>query len=60
VYLLACLRDAAIAQWMHLSKGLIRIFKEQFPAFEKEVLKPLSNCYPVIIISSGLNKSKRK
>jgi len=28
VYLLGCLRDAAIAQWMHLSKGLITIFKE--------------------------------
>jgi len=41
-------------------QGLITIFKEQFPAFEMEVFKPLSNCYPVKIISSGGNKRKQK
>jgi len=48
-YLLGSLRDAAIAQWIHLSGECITIFKEHFAKFEKEILMPLRQCYSVSV-----------
>lgn len=46
-YLLYSLRDAAIAQWMHCSGGMITVFKEHFTTFEAQILDPLTHHYPV-------------
>jgi len=48
-YLLGSLRDAAIAQWIHLSGECITIFKEHFAKFENEILIPLRQCYSVSV-----------
>ncbi len=47
VYLLASVRDAAIAEWMEKSKNKITIFKKQFARFESTFLHPLEKYYPV-------------
>jgi len=50
-YLLASLRDVAITHWIEKSGGYITIFKPHFAAFEKEILDPLRQHYPVLIKS---------
>jgi hypothetical protein len=47
-HLLACLRDAAMAQWMSDFDNLISVLKPGFPAFEKEVLQRIEAMYNVI------------
>lgn len=56
-YLLASLRDAAIAQWMHCSGGTITVFKEHFAAFEAGIFNPLKTCYPVKSMTKPTTKS---
>ena len=56
-YLLGSIRDAAIAQWMHLSGECIAIFKEHFAKFENEILTPLRRCYSVSIETNGKSKN---
>lgn len=50
IYLLPSLRDAAIAQWMDRSGGMITVFKEHFPQFEQAILNPIRQCYAVKMI----------
>ena len=47
-YLLASLRDAAMAQWMSEFDNLISVLKPGFPAFEKEILKSIEAMYTVV------------
>jgi hypothetical protein len=48
MYLLSCLRDAGIVEWMQTERGHVTIFKEHFRQFEQECLNPLREHYPVI------------
>lgn len=50
-YLLGSLRDAAVAEWMHRSGGLITVFKEHFAQFEQGILTPLQTHYTVHAIT---------
>lgn len=50
IYLLPSLRDAAIAQWMDRSGGMITVFKEHFPQFEQDILNPIRQCYAVKMV----------
>lgn len=47
IYLLPSLRDAAIAQWMDCSGGMMTVFKEHFSQFEQAILRPISQHYKV-------------
>ncbi len=47
IYMLASVRDAAVAEWMEKSKNKITIFKKQFARFETSFLQPLEKYYPV-------------
>lgn len=47
-HLLACLRDAAMVQWMSGFHNLISVLKTGFPAFEKEILQRIEAMYPVL------------
>ena len=47
-YLLACLRDAAIVQWMCDFDNLISVMKPGFPVFEREILKGIEEMYRVV------------
>jgi hypothetical protein len=47
-HLLACLRDAAMMQWMCDFNNLISVLKPGFPAFEKEVLQRIEAIYTVV------------
>lgn len=47
IYLLPSLRDAAIAQWMDHSGGMLTVFKEHFPQFEQAILTPIRQHYKV-------------
>ncbi|MBI2283099.1 MAG: hypothetical protein HYU71_05275 [Bacteroidetes bacterium] len=48
IYLLSSLRDAAIAQWMDCSGGMMTVFKEHFSQFEQAILAPIRQHYKVI------------
>lgn len=47
IYMLPSLRDAGISEWMKNSSKRITIFKQYFPQFENNFLKPLRKYYPV-------------
>ena len=47
VYMLASVRDAAVAEWMMKSKNRITIFKKHFAQFESSFLKPVEKYYTV-------------
>jgi len=57
IYMLASLRDAAIAEWIHRSGGWITVFKEHFSGFERKILIPLKESYPVEFVSSKKRKN---
>lgn len=57
-YLLGSLRDAAIAEWMHRSGGLITVFKEHFAQFEQDILTPLQTHYTVHSITPRKKKQR--
>jgi hypothetical protein len=47
-YLLASLRDVAVAQWMTRFDNLISVLKPNFALFEKEILQAIEAIYPVV------------
>jgi len=51
LYLLHNLQDAVIAEWMIKAGNCITVFKTHLEAFEKDILNPLREYYPVRIIA---------
>ncbi|MCA6439659.1 MAG: hypothetical protein IM598_15825 [Chitinophagaceae bacterium] len=51
IYLLSSLRDAAIAQWMEHSGGILTVFKEHFSQFVQDILNPIRQCYAVKMVN---------
>lgn len=47
LYFLENLQDAAVVHWMHRQKNKLTVFPEQYPAFEKAVLKWLGKWYEI-------------
>jgi hypothetical protein len=47
-HLMASLRDTAIMHWMNSYDNRISVLIPGFPAFAKEVLKPIEAMYPVV------------
>lgn len=58
LYLLNNLQDAVMAEWMLQAGNCITVFKTDLEQFEKDILNPLREYYPVRIITRKIKSAK--